>query len=116
MDWFSEAEKLPEIAETVMLASPRSSGDFWDLRLAMILVRHEGVVPMPVPNESKTPVDFYWAPDGDIRKSRLVTGRQWWARLDTINLPPGAEHARGRRGEHFIRQTVSAAPTEPVME
>ena len=118
MEWFSEAEKLPMIAEDVLLASPRQFDDFWDLRVMCILVRYEGVVPAPVPKGTKWPVDYYWGSGSNVRDTRLISGNAWWARLDKITLPPGAVHDWGRRGDHFLRQKdfvwVGQTPRNPA--
>ena len=100
--WISEADELPHVGETVLLCAPRQHTEFWDIRTACILIRHEGVTPVPVKAGSRWPRDYYWgARRGD--ETTMVTGNSYWARLDAIELPPGAEH-RTERGQHFIAQ------------
>lgn len=103
MKWISEAEKLPPIAQLVLLAVPRQGGDFWDLKTSRLLVRHEDVHPRPVPRGSKWPVEYWWSGAKDGRSETLVTGNAWWTLLNTIPLPPGAEH-RSERGQHWVSQ------------
>lgn len=91
LEWISEEERLPIIAQRVLLLSPRQGGEWWDPRIAMILVRHEGVVPHPVRKGEVWPVDFFWNYGGQ-QQTALVTGNAFWASLENINLPPGAEH------------------------
>jgi hypothetical protein len=99
--WTSEADELPKVAQKVLLATPRQDGEFWDLQVAQILIRHEGVVPQPVTKGGRWATDYYWGYDKDGMK--LVTGNAWWAPLDTIPLPPGAEH-KFERGYHYVSQ------------
>jgi hypothetical protein len=101
--WISEAERLPPIAQPVLLAVPRQTGEFWDLTVAKLLVQYEGVVPRPVPRGSEWPTRYFWDSSRDGRATTLVTGNSWWAMLDDIPLPPGAVH-RIERGEHCIAQ------------
>jgi hypothetical protein len=106
MKWISEAERLPPIAQTVLLAHPRQFGEFWDITTAKLLVHYEGVVPAPVAKGSKWPTTYYWeANHGGSAQSHpyLVSGNSWWALLDDIPLPPGAEH-KTERGYHYIAQ------------
>jgi hypothetical protein len=103
MKWISEAEQLPKIAQEVLLAVPRQGGEFWDLKVAQLLVRHEDVAPHPVKTGSRWPVDWWWSWNRDGGASVLVTGNSWWALLDDIPLPPGAEH-KTDRGFHYIAQ------------
>lgn len=113
MKWISEAEKLPPIAQKVLLAVPRQFGEFWDLKVAQLLVRHEDVSPRPVAKGSRWPTEWYWDSSQCGRDTTLVTGNSWWALMDDIPLPPGAEHAAAR-GFHYIIQPmpvfVSQAP------
>lgn len=101
MKWISEADDLPKIAQKVLLAVPRQFGEFWDLSVAQLLVRHEGVFPRPVAKGSRWPVDYYWS--RDAKDTILVTGNSWWALVNEIPLPPGAEH-KTERGYHYIAQ------------
>jgi hypothetical protein len=106
MKWISESEALPPIAQTVLLAHPRQAGEFWDITTARLLVRYEGVVPRPVPKGSRWPAEYWWeANRGGSAQSYpfLVSGNSWWALLDDIPLPPGAEH-RTESGQHYIVQ------------
>jgi hypothetical protein len=106
MKWISEAEKLPPIAQKVLLAHPRQSGEFWDLRTAQILVQYEGVAPVPVKRGDRWPTTYWWGAEDSGRNMFLVTGNSWWALLDDIPLPPGAVHAvqTGPAPYHFIAQ------------
>lgn len=103
MKWISEADQLPPIAQPVLLAHPRQTGEFWDLRVAQLLVHHEGVVPRPIKKGERWATDYFWDASRDGRYTTLVTGNSWWALLDDIPLPPGAEH-RTERGYHYIAQ------------
>ena|SRR5882757_6504880 len=106
MKWISEAEALPEIAQTVLLAHPRQHDQFLDITTAKLLVQYEGVVPVPVAKGSKWPSTYYWETNhGGSVKSHpyLVSGNSWWTLMDSIPLPPGAEH-RLERGHHYIAQ------------
>lgn len=105
MKWISEAEALPIIAQPVLLAHPRQFDNFWDLKVAQLLVRHEGVAPRPVPKGSKWAIDYWWDSSRDGKDIHMVTGNSWWAMLDDIPLPPGAEH-KSERGYHFIGQPI----------
>lgn len=106
MHWISEGDALPKIGQPVLLCSPRQHAEFWDMRVACILVRHEGVVPLPVPSGSEWPIQYYWgSPRGDDRGYPLITGNSWWASFDGINLPPRAIHRHmGPRNDHVILQ------------
>lgn len=108
MKWISEAEALPAIGQVVLLAHPRQSGEFWDITTAQLLVQYEGVFPRPVAKGSRWPTEFYWeANRGGSVKSHpfLVSGNSWWALLDDIPLPPGAEH-KTERGFHYVAQPL----------
>jgi hypothetical protein len=79
----------------------------------MVLVRYEGVVPLPVRKGTRWPVDYFWS-DGRTNSNVLITGNAYWASLDGINLPPGAEHFNDARS-HAIKQVdglVYALPTD----
>lgn len=104
LKWISEAEALPLVAERVFLALPRQQGDFWDVFTARLLLAHEGAVPLPVKPGSRWPTQYWWGRSDQDHDNVLVTGNSWWARLDEIPLPPGAEHYFGGRGEHVILQ------------
>lgn len=103
LDWISEGERLPPIAQKVLLLKPRQGGGWWDPCVAMILVRHEGVAPYPIRKGDRWPVDFFWAHGPGDRSHVLVTGNAFWASLESINLPPGAEHYNGAHS-HAIKQ------------
>lgn len=106
MNWINEGDALPKIGQPVLVCSPRQFDKFWDMRVSCILVRHEGVVPMPVPAGSDWPTDFYWSdPRSGENNHRLITGNAWWASFDAINLPPRAIHKfMGPRNDHVILQ------------
>lgn len=109
LTWISEGERLPMIAQTVLLAKPRQFGEFWDICTARILVRHEGVIPVPVRAGTDWPTDYWWSPAHGravIDSPTLVTGNSWWAAMDDLPLPPGAEHRRGPLGGHYFAQPV----------
>lgn len=105
LNWISEQDKLPIVGQTVLLATPRQMGGFWDIETACILIRFEGVTPMPVPAGSERwPTEYYWGkPRGQNTSTSLVTGNGWWASLADIPLPPQAEHG-AERGYEFVRQ------------
>ncbi len=106
MKWISESEALPEIAQTVLLAHPRQTGEFWDITTARLLVQYDGVAPQPVPKGSRWPSTYYWEANrgGSVQSHPfLVTGNNWWALLDDIPLPPGAEH-KTERGQYYVVQ------------
>lgn len=107
IEWKSEAEALPDIAETVLLATPRQFGDVWDIRTAKLLISHEGVLPLPVMAGKKWPTNYWWGVGHGNGEPVLVTGNSWWAKLDKIPLPPGAAHATGQMGDTYIAQPVS---------
>jgi hypothetical protein len=104
MKWISEEVGLPPIGQTILLAHPRQTGEFWDLTTAMLLVKYEGVHPVPVLRGGRWPTTYYWETSrGRASHPFLVTGNNWWALLDDIPLPPGAEHKRDRE-YHYISQ------------
>lgn len=100
LKWVSEEDRLPKIGQKVLLLSPRQGGGWWDPSIAMILVRYEGVVPLPINKGAKWPVNYYWS-DGRTNSHTLITGNAYWAALDEINLPPGAEHYSDVYGHEF---------------
>lgn len=115
MKWISEGEALPAIAQNVLVATPRQSGEFWDIVVACILVRHEGVVPQPVSPGARWPVDFYWGFARRPNDNFIVTGNGWWASMTEIDLPPGAEHQQIRGfdciaqlGHVFVQQSADS--------
>lgn len=101
--WIRETDKLPPIAQPVFYAAPRQGGEFWDVSVSRILVRHEGVFPRPVKAGTKWPTEFWWCSDHFGRSTHLVTGNGYWAAMDDIPLPPGAEH-KNERGQHWVAQ------------
>lgn len=90
LNWISEAERLPKVAQSVLLLTPRQAGEWWDISVARILIQHEGVTPMPVNAGAKWPTSYWWS--RFHRDTCLVTGNAFWASLEHINLPLGAEH------------------------
>lgn len=104
MKWVSEAEALPPIGQSVLLMVPRQAGEFWDLHAAGLAADYDGVAPHPVAPGSRWPVKFWWNISKRGREPVLVTGNAWWAEASDIPLPPGAEHRRGPRGDHYIAQ------------
>lgn len=104
LKWIGECEALPKIGQSILLATPRQRGEFWDLWVARLLARHEDVFPMPVVAGGDWPTDYYWERNGGTRDTCLVTGNGWWASLTDIPLPPGATHSGDERGYHYIRQ------------
>src|ERR1700677_4775989 len=103
IEWISEADRLPRIGQDVLVlvATPCKMGDFWDIRVGSLLVRHEDVVPLPVKPGDQWPVDFHWSFD------QLVTGNGWWASMTALPLPPNAKHET-IRGYHCIVQVGEA--------
>lgn len=59
-------------------------------------------MPHPVRKGELWPTEFYWS-YGTQQQTCLVTGNAYWASLDSINLPPGAEHYRDKVS-HAIKQ------------
>jgi hypothetical protein len=102
--WQSEENSLPNIAQPVFLAYPRKMGEFWDVYVARILVRYEGVCPIPVKRGTPWPTDYWWGAENSYNHHILVTGNSWWAPMNNIALPPHAEH-RVIRGDNCIVQT-----------
>jgi hypothetical protein len=114
MKWISEADRLPPIAQTVLLAVPRQNDEFWDLTTAKLLVQYEGVAPTPIAKGSRWPTTYWWERNhgGSIKSHPcLVTGNAWWTLLDDIPLPPGAEH-KTERGHHYIAQPLPVFVTQ----
>lgn len=103
LKWISEADDLPPIAQPVLFMHPRQFGEFWDMHVACILVRYEGVVPRPVKPGSRWPTEYWWGAKRGEGADNLVTGNGWWARLDGLPLPPGAEHATDREFHYFAQ-------------
>lgn len=104
LDWVSEEDRLPPIAQTVLVALPRRSDPLWDIRVGYVFVRHEGVAPHPVKRGDRWPVDFFWGFAPGHRDTSLITGNGFWSSLSSINLPPGAAHSFAR-GQHWIAQS-----------
>lgn len=111
LKWISEEEGLPPVAQRVLLLSPRQMGEWWDPRIAMILVRYEEVVPHPVRKGDLWPTNFYWNYGGQ-QQTCLVTGNAYWASLEHINLPPGAEHYSDKRSR-AIKQVAGLTYAVP---
>ncbi|HEY1394750.1 hypothetical protein [Roseateles sp.] len=107
LDWKSEGEMLPQIAQCVLLATPRQFDGFWDICVAQLLVRHEDVSPAPVRAGDPWPTDFYWCRSISGRDTMIVTANGWWTSLANIPLPPGAAHA-SERGFDYVRQLGGA--------
>jgi hypothetical protein len=84
LTWISEEDHLPVVGQSVLLASPRRDGEWWDMKVACILIHHEGVIPLPIKRGSKWATQYYWgSPRGADRSSdKLITGNNWWAYLD----------------------------------
>lgn len=106
MQWINEGSELPQIGQPVLLCIPRQFAEFWDMRVMCLLVRHEGVAPIPVAAGDEWPTTYYWGypsfPHGD---HVLITGNSWWASMAGINLPPRAVHKHvGPRHDHAIMQ------------
>lgn len=102
LTWVSESAALPLVAQSVLLMTPRRAGEFWNINIACILIRYEGVLPRPVEAGAAWPVDYWWG-TGPAREIVMVTGNGWWAPLSSLPLPPGAEH-RSERGYDYIAQ------------
>lgn len=92
LKWISEADALPPIAQPVLLMHPRQSGEFWETEVACILVHHEDVRPKPVKPGDQWPTEYYWAGSRSGDNICLVTGNGFWALMNELPLPPGAEH------------------------
>lgn len=92
MEWIRESDALPLIAQDVLLAQPAGYDKFWKIHVARILVRHEGVCPMPVNIGDDMPSEFWWARGEGRESSLLLSGKNWWASLTGLKLPPGAIH------------------------
>lgn len=90
IDWKSESECLPRAGQSVLVLAPRLDGEWWDLGVARLAVRDDGVELRPVPEGGKRPTAFWW--DGGRGNVRLVTGEAFWACTSGLNLPAGAEH------------------------
>lgn len=103
LTWISESIALPRIAQDVFLATPRQNGEFWDISIARLLARHEGVHPVPVAAGAEWPTDYYWNRSNNGRDVCLVTGNGWWASMTDIPLPPKAVH-KATMGFDFIHQ------------
>lgn len=110
LKWISEAEALPPIGQPVFYIAPRQAGEHWDVHVARILVHHEAVHPHPVKPGDEWPTDAYWSMGHFNQDHHLITGNGWWAWMDEIPLPPGAEH-RKERGQHWIAQPVPVFAT-----
>ena len=105
--WQSEEDALPNIAQPVFLAYPRQMGEFWDIYVARILTRCEGVSPVPVKRGTDWPTNYWWSIGRGDDNHLLVTGNSWWAPMTGIALPPHAEHLN-IRGDDCIVQISNA--------
>lgn len=118
IEWISEGTALPVVGQNVLVAKPRKFQEWWDLSVGCILIRHEGVPVMPVKAGTKWPTNYYWSLSTDKRSTSLITGNAYWAALDELPLPPGAEHYFEREyhaiklvGECFIPQSGNKRPS-----
>lgn len=74
--WHKVEQRLPPVGRPVLVASLRDDG--WCVRSACLLVRHEGVSPMPE-RVAERPTDFWFdAPRGQ-NDTRLVRPGMMWA-------------------------------------
>jgi hypothetical protein len=77
--WHRVEDKLPEVAQVVLVASPRK--DHWQVRSARLYIRHEGVRPTPEQIADR-PTDFWfdsaYPGTGDMR---LVRPGVMWAEM-----------------------------------
>ena len=103
LTWISEATALPKIGQVVFLATPRQSGEFWDISAARLSSAHEDVSPRPVSAGERWPTDFFWSRSHIGGDTSLVTGNGWWASMVSIPLPPGAVHC-AEGGYDLVRQ------------
>ncbi|MBL4838151.1 MAG: hypothetical protein JKY34_11305 [Kordiimonadaceae bacterium] len=120
LNWISEAEKLPVIGQSILLMTPRQSGQWWDTKVAQILVRHEDVIPNPViARNSSWPTEYWWASGERYSDTTLITGNGYWASMEDLPLPPGAVpyfegdyHAVKQIGECFITKGPTLTEAE----
>lgn len=103
MKWISEVEALPPAGQPVFYMAPRQADTFWDVKVARLHIRYDGARIRPVKPGDEWPTDFWWSMDHFNSETGLVTGNGWWAWMDDIPLPPGAEHRR-ERDQHYIAQ------------
>ena len=74
--WHDVGKVLPNVGETVLVATLDELRGGWRVASACLFVRHEGVVPSPS-EVSNRPVDFYFdAPRGNDRRM-LRPGMLW---------------------------------------
>lgn len=102
--WISESDHLPRVGQMVLFMHPRQAGEFWDIEVKCLLARHEDVMTRAVAAGGQWPTDFHWGNPRSREGTVLVTGNGWWAYMDAIPLPPGAEH-RADRGWKNVYQT-----------
>lgn len=106
IEWISEAGRLPKIGQTVLLLIPRQHEEFADLKVVFLTAHHEGVVSRQVKNREEMPKSFCWrAQHGD--DISLVTGRNFWAPISSINLPNDFQH-RSNNGFEWITKPFAA--------
>jgi len=110
-EWISEGKALPPIAQKVFLAVPRQHDKFWDIYVAQLLVRYEGVSPKPIVAGERWPTEYWWSTTRDSQGTVLLTGNSWWASFRDIPLPPGAQHATDREFNYIARK-LAPAPFE----
>jgi len=103
LTWISESVALPLIGQDILLATPRQTGEFWDIRTAWLSAQHEGVTACPVPVGARWPTNYSWRIGRGLSDICLVTGNSWWALLSQIPLPPGARHG-SHNGFHLVEQ------------
>lgn len=104
LEWISEAEALPPVAQEVLYTRPHEFDRFWRIAVAMILIRYEGAQPHPVKIGDKRPVTFWWG-FGRSQETLLLNGTGYWAKMTGLPLPPGAQHTHIRGGD-YITKTV----------
>ncbi|GEP11746.1 hypothetical protein [Methylobacterium gnaphalii] len=103
LKWISEGDALPKVGQVVLVATPRSVGEFWNVATARLLIRFEEVAAVPVKAGSAWPSDYWWGYGRQGQEVGLITGNGFWAALEAIPLPPGAEHQH-MNGYHAVAQ------------
>ena len=103
INWISEENSLPMSGQTIIHASPRMRDEFWNIRIRTLLIRFEGVIPLPVPKGSKNwPTEYYWGDPYNGKNTSLITGNGYWANLTDLTLPPNTEIFNGSCGDKYI--------------